>query len=137
MKVRHEGAAGASWCCQPGVNNASSGRNGEGMFYREPPCALQLLVNQERKIMSKEFSEQAVIDGALSDLLVAYELILEIGRHSGGENAKHAKAAAALIDVCFQNFSHFGSKSSVSLLEGQMEKLRLSPVTSNENTPGN
>jgi hypothetical protein len=104
------------------------------MFYREPPCAFQLLVNQERKIMSKEFSEQAVIDGAFSDLLVAYELILEIGRHSSGENAKHAKAAAALLDVCFQNLSHFGSKSSVSLLEGQMEKLRLSPVTSNEDT---
>jgi len=59
--------------------------------------------------MSKEFSEQAVIDGSLSDLLVAYELILEIARHSSGENAKRAKAAAALIDVCFQNFSHFGS----------------------------
>ena len=107
------------------------------MFYREPPCAFQLLLNQERKIMSKEFSEQAVIDGALSDLLVAYELILEIGRHSSGENAKHAKTAAALLDVCFQNFSHFGSKSSVSLLEGQMEKLRLSPGTSNEDTTKN
>ena len=104
------------------------------MFCGKPPCAFQLLVNQERKIMSKEFSEQAVIDGALSDLLVAYELILEIGRHSSGENAKHAKTAAALLDVCFQNFSHFGSKSSVSLLEGQMEKLRLPPVTSNEET---
>jgi len=45
--------------------------------------------------MSKEFSEQAVIDGSLSDLLVAYELILEIARHSSGENAKRAKAAAA------------------------------------------
>ena len=87
--------------------------------------------------MSKEFSEQAVIDGTLSDLLVAYELILEIGRHSSGENIKRAKAAAALIDVCFQNFSHFASKSTVSLLEGQMEKLRLLPVTSNEDTTRN
>jgi hypothetical protein len=87
--------------------------------------------------MSKEFSEQAVIDGALSDLLVAYELMLEIGRHSSGENVKRAKAGAALIDVCFQNFSHFGTKSAVSLLEGQMEKLRLLPVTSNEDTTKN
>jgi hypothetical protein len=116
------------------VDGASFARNGEGRFYREPPGAFQLLVNQERKIMSKEFSEQAVIDGALSDLLVAYELILEMGRHSNGENAKHARSAAALIDVCFQNFSHFGSKSAVGLLEGQMEKLRLPPVTSNEET---
>ena len=85
--------------------------------------------------MSKEFSEQAVIDGTLSDLLVAYELILEIARHSSGENAKRAKAAAALIDVCFQNFSHFGSKSTVGLLEGQMEKLRLLPVTPSTDTP--
>ena len=85
--------------------------------------------------MSKEFSEQAVIDGSLSDLLVAYELILEIGRHSSGENIKRAKAAAALIDVCFQNFSHFGSKSTVGLLEGQMEKLRLLPVTPSTDTP--
>ena len=87
--------------------------------------------------MSNEPGEQAVIDGTLSDLLVAYELILEIGRHSSGENIKRAKAAAALIDVCFQNFSHFGSKSAVGLLEGQMEKLRLLPVTSNEDTTRN
>jgi hypothetical protein len=88
----------------------------------------------ERKIMVKEFSEQAVIDGSLSDLLVAYELTLEIGRHSSGENAKRAKAAAALLDVCFQNFSHFGTKSAVSLLEGQMEKLRLLPTTLSADT---
>jgi hypothetical protein len=84
--------------------------------------------------MSKEFSEQAVIDGSLSDLLVAYELILEIARHSSGESAKRAKAAAGLIDVCFQNFSHFGSKSTVGLLEGQMEKLRLLSETLNADT---
>ncbi len=84
--------------------------------------------------MSKEFSEQAVIDGALSDLLVAYELVLEIARHSSGENAKRAKAAAALLDVCFQNFSHFGSKSAIGLLEGQMEKLRLLPTTPSTET---
>jgi hypothetical protein len=84
------------------VDGTSFARNGESRFSREPPGAFQLPVNQERKIMSKEFSEQAVIDGALSDLLVAYELILEMGRHSSGENAKHARAAASLIDVCFQ-----------------------------------
>jgi len=87
--------------------------------------------------MSKEFSEQAVIDGALSDLLVAYELMLEIARHSSGENVKRARAAAGLLDVCFQNFSHFGSKSTVGLLEGQMEKLRLLPVTPSAETPRN
>jgi hypothetical protein len=91
----------------------------------------------ERKFMGKEFSEQAVIDGALSDLLVAYELTLEIARHSSGENVKRARAAAGLIDVCFQNFSHLGTKSAVGLLEGQMEKLRLLPVTpSTETFPG-
>ncbi len=79
--------------------------------------------------MGEEFNEQAVIDGSLSDLLVAYELTLEIARHSTGENVKRAKAAAALLDVCFQNFSHFGSKSAVGLLEGQMEKLRSLPLT--------
>jgi hypothetical protein len=84
--------------------------------------------------MGKEFSEQAVIDGSLSDLLVTYELVLEIGRHSSGENAKRAKAAAALLDVCFQNFSHFGSKSAVGLLEGQMEKLRSLPSTPSVDT---
>jgi hypothetical protein len=83
----------------------------------------------ERKIMGKEFSEQAVIDGSLSDLLVAYELTLEIARHSSGENVKRARAAAGLLDVCFQNFSHLGTKSAVGLLEGQMEKLRLRPTT--------
>ena len=87
--------------------------------------------------MSKEFSEQAVIDGALSDLLVAYELILELAKHSSGENVKRARAAAGLLDVCFQNFSHFGSKSTVGLLEGQMEKLRLLPVTPSAETPRN
>ena len=87
--------------------------------------------------MSKEFSEQAVIDGALSDLLVAYVLMLEIARHSSGENVKRARAAAGLLDVCFQNFSHFGSKSTVGLLEGQMEKLRLLPVTPSAETPRN
>ena len=87
--------------------------------------------------MGQEFNEQAVIDGALSDLLVAYELVLEIGKHSTGENIKHAKAAAALIDVCFQNFSHFGSKSAVGLLEGQMEKLRLLTLTPGADAPGN
>jgi hypothetical protein len=84
--------------------------------------------------MGEEFSEQVVIDGSLSDLLVAYELTLEIARHSSGENIKRAKAAAALLDVCFQNFSHFGTKSTVSLLEGQMEKLRLLPATPNTDT---
>ena len=87
--------------------------------------------------MSREFSEQAVIDGALSDLLVAYELILELAKHSSGENVKRARAAAGLLDVCFQNFSHFGSKSTVGLLEGQMEKLRLLPVTPSAETPRN
>jgi hypothetical protein len=84
--------------------------------------------------MNQEFSEQAVIDGALSDLLVAYELILEIARHSSGENAKRSRAAAALLDVCFQNFSHFGSKSTVGLLDGQMEKLRLLSKTLSADT---
>ena len=88
----------------------------------------------ETKFMGKEFSEQAVIDGSLSDLLVAYELTLEIARHSSGENIKRARAAAALLDVCFQNFSHFGTKSTISLLEGQMEKLRLLPATPNTDT---
>ncbi len=87
--------------------------------------------------MGKEFSEQAVIDGSLSDLLVAYELTLEMARHSSGENAKRARAAAALLDVCFQNFSHFGSKSAVGLLEGQIDKLRAQPVTPSADTTGN
>jgi len=39
-----------------------------------------------------------------------------------------------LLDVCFQNFSHFGTKSAVSLLEGQMEKLRLLPTTLSADT---
>ena len=87
--------------------------------------------------MGKEFSEQAVIDGALSDLLVAYELTLEIARHSSGENVKRAKATVSLLDVCFQNFSHFGTKSTVSLLEGQMEKLRLQPMIPSADTTWN
>ena len=48
--------------------------------------------------------------------------------------SKRAKAAAALLDVCFQNFSHFGTKSAVGLLEGQMEKLRLLPATPSADT---
>jgi hypothetical protein len=126
-----------SWYCQFRVDGASFGRKGGGRFGRKPPFTFQWLVNLERKIMGKEFSEQAVIDGSLSDLLVAYELTLEIARHSSGENVKRAKAAAALLDVCFQNFSHFGTKSAVGLLEGQMEKLRSLPVTPSAETPGN
>ena len=102
--------------------------------FTETAVHVSMVGELERKIMGKEFSEQAVIDGSLSDLLVAYELILEIARHSSGENVKRARAAAAMIDVCFQNFSHFGSKSAVGLLEGQMEKLRLLPVTPSADT---
>jgi hypothetical protein len=110
------------------------GRNGGGKFYGNRR-ALFNGGELERKIMGKEFSEQAVIDGSLSDLLVAYELTLEIARHSSGENVKRARAAAALLDVCFQNFSHFGTKSAVGLLEGQMEKLRSLPLTPSAETP--
>jgi methyl coenzyme M reductase beta subunit len=105
--------------------------------FAETAVCVSMVGELERKIMGKEFSEQAVIDGALSDLLVAYELTLEIARHSSGENIKRARAAAALLDVCFQNFSHFGTKSAVGLLEGQMEKLRLLPLTPVVETPMN
>jgi hypothetical protein len=125
--LQQAGIANSAWTVQASVEMAEAG-------FTETAVHVSMVGELERKIMGKEFSEQAVIDGSLSDLLVAYELILEIARHSSGDNVKHARAAASLIDVCFQNFSHFGSKSAVGLLEGQMEKLRLLPVTPSADT---
>jgi hypothetical protein len=121
------GIAKSAWMVQASVEMAEA-------CFMETAVRVSMVGELERKIMGKEFSEQAVIDGSLSDLLVAYELMLETARHSSGENVKRAKAAAALLDVCFQNFSHFGSKSAVGLLEGQMEKLRLLPTTPSADT---
>ncbi|MDB6039191.1 MAG: hypothetical protein JWM99_3032 [Verrucomicrobiales bacterium] len=85
--------------------------------------------------MSEEFLERSRTDGALFNLLSAYEHAVELAQNSMGINRAEAKKIAVLIDTSLESFFPHGTKPGVQFVKDKRLKIAALPEDPNEEIP--
>jgi len=76
--------------------------------------------------MSEKQIEKSLVDGALSDLAIAFEQVSEIDKisHANTRTKKLAAVAAMLIENGFDRLATYGSPATVTSLRNGIESAK-------------
>ncbi len=82
--------------------------------------------------MSDDFIERSATDGALFNLLNAYEFAIELAHNSIGMNQAHAKRIATLIGQSLENLYPHATQPSARVIKEKKDKAPPLPQDSYE-----